>query len=109
MTTDDSKRLNRLRAAAALAPQIVTGLSDGKVTHEKASMSAEFCQWALSGAPDTPEAKKLADSLGQNIERLESMFSEGNWTAPREIKPPTSPSPRRLKSRVLLPNPGTFR
>lgn len=73
MTTDD-KKLNRLRAAAALLPQIEAGLSDGKLTHEKAALSAEFCQWALSDVPESEEARKHAAALETGLARLKSVL-----------------------------------
>lgn len=76
MTTNDTKKLNRLRAAAALLPQIRAGYADGKIGREKAALSAEFCLWALSDIPSDAESAKLAGQIKSGLETLESSLSE---------------------------------
>ncbi len=75
-----STALNRLRAAAGLLPQIMAGLADGKITVEKAALSAEFCLWALDGADQAgPEGSDCAKSLRQGLETLSGMLErQGN-------------------------------
>jgi hypothetical protein len=71
MTTDETKKLNRLRAAASLLPQIEAGLADGKISREKAALSAEFCTWAVTEAdPGCQEGEDLARKIGDGLERL---------------------------------------
>lgn len=66
-----SASLNRLRAASALIPQIEAGLRDGKVSTEKASLSAEFCQWALANAAEAgPDGEPFALALKEGLESL---------------------------------------
>lgn len=66
-----SAPLNRLRAAAALLPQIESGLRDGKIAREKAALSAEFCRWALDNAAEAgPDGDPFAKSLESGLESL---------------------------------------
>lgn len=67
--------LNRLRAAAALIPIIESGLADSKLTTERASLMATFCEWTTNGAFDEPEAAKLALKIKEGLARLQSMLS----------------------------------
>ena len=75
MTTDITKKLNRLRAAAALLPQIEAGYADGKIGREKAALSAEFCVWALSEIPSDAESARLAEQIGAGLKSLEAALS----------------------------------
>lgn len=75
MTTDNTKKLNRLRAAAALLPQIEAGYADGKISREKAALSAEFCQWALSEAPSDAESTRLAELIGAGLKNLDAALT----------------------------------
>lgn len=78
MTTDETEKFTRLRAAAALLPQIEAGLSDGKISREKAALGAEFCSWAVAEISDTDPAEdsKLAKSVREGLSRLEAALSD---------------------------------
>ena len=70
-----SAPLNRLRAAACLLPQIETGLRDGKLAHDKAALSAEFCQWALDNASEAgPDGEPFAKALGDGLKSLRRLL-----------------------------------
>lgn len=49
--------LNRLRAAAGLIPIIETGLTDGKLSIERAALMASFCEWAVTF--ETQDAEQI--------------------------------------------------
>jgi hypothetical protein len=66
--------LNRLRAAVALIPIIESGLSDSKLSVERAALMASFCEWAAAVKLDTPEAIKLSQSLSAGLARLKMVL-----------------------------------
>ena len=66
--------LNRLRAAVALIPIIESGLSDSKLSVERAALMASFCEWAAAVKLDTPEAIKLSQSLSAGLARLKTVL-----------------------------------
>lgn len=63
--------LNRLRAAAALIPIIESGLADSKLTGERASLMAAFCEWTTEKPGSDPEAEKLASKIKDGLSRLQ--------------------------------------
>jgi hypothetical protein len=62
--------INRLRAAAALIPIIESGLADSKFSVERAELMASFCEWAIEKVPDDPEVVKMAETVGNGLERI---------------------------------------
>lgn len=62
--------LNRLRAAAGLLPLIESGLSDGKLSGERAALMLAFCEWAVQAESDQPEELRLATQVRESLERL---------------------------------------
>ena len=62
--------LNRLRAAAGLIPIIEAGLTDSKLTAERAALMASFCEWATEKRSADPEAIKLAESVDEGLKRI---------------------------------------
>jgi hypothetical protein len=66
--------LNRLRAAVALIPIIESGLSDSKLSVERAALMASFCEWAAAVKLDTPEAIILSQSLSAGLARLKTVL-----------------------------------
>ena len=67
-----SPEINHLRAAVALIPVIESRLADSKLTPERASLMAAFCEWTTESAFDKPEAVKLAKD---ELERLKVALS----------------------------------
>ncbi|MCM8594761.1 hypothetical protein [Accumulibacter sp.] len=67
--------LNRLRAAAALIPIIEIGLSDAKLSVERATMMASFCEWSASAIPSDPEAVRLAEAVTRGLKRVRETLS----------------------------------
>ena len=70
-----SPEINRLRAAAALIPIIESGLADSKLSPERASLMAAFCEWTTDSTFDKPEAVKLATKVKDGLERLKAVLS----------------------------------
>ncbi len=66
--------LNRLRAAAALIPIIEAGLADAKLSPERASLMAAFCEWTTESTFEEPEAVKLATKVKDGLERIKTVF-----------------------------------
>jgi hypothetical protein len=66
--------LNRLRAAVALIPIIESGLSDSKLSIERAALMASFCEWAAEVKLNTPEAIKLSQALNSGLVRLKTVL-----------------------------------
>lgn len=66
--------LNRLRAAVALIPIIESGLSDSKLSIERAALMSSFCEWAAAVKLDTPEAIKLSQSLNAGLAKLKMVL-----------------------------------
>ena len=62
--------INRLRAAAALIPIIESGLADSKFSVQRAALMASFCEWAIEKVPDDPEVVKMAETVGNGLERI---------------------------------------
>ena len=74
--TPPNKPLNRLRAAAGIIPLIEAGLVDGRVSHERASLMAEFCLWSLDhGANGDAIADKLKAEIKQGLDRIQAKLS----------------------------------
>lgn len=67
--------INRLRAAAALIPIIESGLADLKLSAERASLMAAFCEWTTESYGDEPEAIKLATKVKDGLVRLKVALS----------------------------------
>lgn len=70
--SSSTPELNRLRAAAALIPIIESGLADSKLTHERASLMAAFCEWTTEKPGSDPEAEKLAGKIKAGLIRLQA-------------------------------------
>lgn len=62
--------LNRLRAASALIPIIESGLTDSRISVDRAALMAAFCEWAAENPPDDPEAARLARSVTDGLQRI---------------------------------------
>ncbi len=62
--------LNRLRAAAGLIPIIEAGLTDSKLSAERAAPMASFCEWTTEKRFTDPEAIKLAESVDAGLKRI---------------------------------------
>lgn len=73
-SSSPNAELNRLRAAVALIPIIESGLSDSKLSVERAALMASFCEWAAAVKLDTPEAIKLSQSLSAGLARLKTVL-----------------------------------
>ena len=76
--SDSTSLLNRLRAAAGLIPIIESGLADQKISHERASHMASFCEWATQKIPDDPVALDLAETVSAGLQRLHARLSSEN-------------------------------
>lgn len=70
-----SPEINRLRAAAGLIPIIESGLADSKLSPERASLMASFCEWTTESTFNEPEAVKLAGKVKDGLERLKVALS----------------------------------
>ena len=68
-------QLNRLRAAAGLVPIIEAGLTDARLSLEKAALMASFCEWSTENPPDDPEAMKLAQQVDDALKRIKIALS----------------------------------
>ncbi len=68
--------LNRLRAAAGLVPIIEAGLTDGKLSPERAALMASFCEWAIQDPIRNEDESRLAESIHQWLERLKLQLSK---------------------------------
>ena len=68
-------QINRLRAAAALIPIIESGLSDSKLSVERAALMAAFCEWTTENLPDDPELVKLAATVASGLKRVKAALS----------------------------------
>jgi hypothetical protein len=67
--------INRLRAAAALIPIIESGLLESKLSVERAALMTSFCEWTTENVPDDPEAVKLAETVGNGLQRIKAALS----------------------------------
>jgi pyridoxine/pyridoxamine 5'-phosphate oxidase len=67
--------LNRLRAAAGLIPIIESGLTDSKLSAERAALMASFCEWTTEKRPTDPEAIKLAESVDEGLKRIKMVLA----------------------------------
>ncbi|MBE2259150.1 MAG: hypothetical protein IAE88_09855 [Rhodobacteraceae bacterium] len=70
-----TREINRLRAAAALIPIIESGLSASKLSVERASLMASFCEWTVATPPDDPHAVKLAQTVGSGLKRIKVVLA----------------------------------
>ena len=59
-----------LRAAAGLIPIIEAGLTDSKLSVERAALMASFCEWTTEKRATDPEAIKLAESVDEGLKRI---------------------------------------
>lgn len=66
--------INRLRAAAGLIPIIESGLADSKLSPERASLMAAFCEWTTENTFNDPEAIKLATKVKDGLTRLQAQL-----------------------------------
>ena len=62
--------INRLRAAAALIPIIESGLLASKLSIERASLMASFCEWTVEQSSDDPNVVRLAETVGTGLKRV---------------------------------------
>ncbi|EXI89221.1 MAG: hypothetical protein AW11_01732 [Candidatus Accumulibacter regalis] len=67
--------INRLRAAAALIPIIESGLLASKLSIERASIMASFCEWTVERPSDDPNVVKLAETVGSGLKRIKMVLS----------------------------------
>ena len=74
MTTSENtpQTLNRLRAAAALIPVILAGLSDSKISRERAAHMSAFVEWAASSAPGNDLEQKLVNEITTGLASLQT-------------------------------------
>ncbi|WP_300337197.1 hypothetical protein [Accumulibacter sp.] len=70
-----SPEINRLRAAAALIPIIESGLSDSKLSAERAALMASFCEWTVEHPSDDPNLVQLAETVGAGLKRIKMALS----------------------------------
>jgi len=70
-----SPEINRLRAAAALIPIIESGLLASKLSIERASIMASFCEWTVEQPSDDPNVVKLAETVGNGLKRIKMALS----------------------------------
>ena len=70
-----SPEINRLRAAAALIPIIESGLLASKLSIERASLMASFCEWTVEQRSDDPNLVKLAETVGCGLKRIKLALS----------------------------------
>jgi len=70
-----SPEINRLRAAAALIPIIESGLLASKLSIERASIMASFCEWTVEQPSDDPNLVKLAETVGNGLKRIKMALS----------------------------------
>ena len=67
---DPSPELNRLRAAAGLIPIIESGLSDSKLSKDRAIKMTKFCTWVLEVEPKNDEEARLSEIVISGLGRL---------------------------------------
>lgn len=67
--------LNRLRAAAALVPIIESGLSDRKLSPERAALMASFCEWAATAKVVGNDEIQLIDSINQGLRQIKNRLA----------------------------------
>lgn len=69
-----SPSLNRLRAAAGLAPLVESGLSDGKIPMDRVERMLSFCREAVETADlSDPDCAKSAAEVSAAIDRLSAL------------------------------------
>lgn len=57
-------------------PIIETGLSDGKLSHERAALMASFCEWAAAIKANDNDEIRLVESINQRLIRLRARLSQ---------------------------------
>jgi hypothetical protein len=67
--------MNRLHAAAALIPIIEAGLVDSKISTQRASLMASFCEWATEKISDDPYSVELAEAIASGLKRIKIALS----------------------------------
>lgn len=67
--------INRLRAAAARIPIIECGLAESKLSFERASLMASFCEWITETRSDDPDVVRLAETVGNGLKRIKMALS----------------------------------
>ena len=67
--------ITRLRAAAALIPIIESGLLASKLSIERASLMASFCEWTVEQPSDDPNLVQLAETVGSGLKRIKIALS----------------------------------
>jgi len=65
---------NRLRAAAALIPIVESGLSDGKLSEDRARQMIRFCEWAVTSNSLEPDEVALKSVVAEGLARLNKRF-----------------------------------
>ena len=69
-----SPQKNRLRAAAALLPIINSGLTDSKLTRERAALMASFVEWAAKCSPEDELEHSLLEEIQAGLGQLKIAF-----------------------------------
>lgn len=72
---ESSAQLNRLRAASALIPIIESGLAEGKLSIERATLMGAFCDWASKLTPEDSDQVRLVEQIDEGLERLKAKYS----------------------------------
>jgi|APLak6261658528_1056013.scaffolds.fasta_scaffold91656_1 hypothetical protein len=68
--------LNRLRAAAALIPIIESGLSDKKISVERAALMVSYCEWAAQTNVESDDERSLAQTILCSLNILKDRLAE---------------------------------
>lgn len=53
-----------------MIPIIESGLTDSKLSAERAALMASFCEWATEKRSTDPNAIKLAKSVDEGLKRI---------------------------------------
>lgn len=70
-----TSEINRLRAAAALIPIILSGFLDSRISVERAALMVSFCEWSTENLSDDPEAVRLAETVTSGLKRIKTALS----------------------------------
>lgn len=68
--------LNRLQAAAALIPIIESGLSDNKISVERAALMVSYCEWAAQAKVVNDDERLLAQTILSSLSILKDRQAE---------------------------------
>ena len=78
ITHAPTPEISRLRAAIALIPIIEAGLIDSKISHDRATLMASFCEWTTENTSDDPHAIELAIALETGLARVKATLASVN-------------------------------